>query len=180
MFPFMPIHHFQVKSSKQASGSTLIPKKGLLGHDYKDHLSLSALLVWALCKLLQTCWMEWCPRCWFPPGVTPRHPQSRGILECVNWSYRPAAALLPLGMVLEKKKDEIFYDWAWLRTEMKCKSNIKDGSSRVSRMFLHLSTLFLCPTKQKHFPSQNPVRQILSLLMHWEAALQLTAMAAED
>ena len=101
MFLLMPIYHFQVKCSRLLAHSD--PKKGLLGHGCKDCLWFSVLRVWALCKLLQTCWRGWCPRCWFPPGVTSHHLQSRGILECVNWSCRPAAASLPPGRVLEKK-----------------------------------------------------------------------------
>lgn len=160
MFLLMPIYYFQVKCSRLLAHSD--PKKGLLGHGCKDCLWFSVLQVWALCKLLQTCWRGWCPRCWFPPGVTSHHLQSRGILECVNWSCRPAAASLPPGRVLEKKT-KILNDGATTRNwdEMSSKSKIKDGDSRVSFFFFcsRVSrTFFTClhpslppPAKQKQF-----------------------------
>lgn len=146
---------------------TLIPKKGLQGHRNRDCLWLSALRVWALCKLLQTCWRGWCPRCWFPPGVVSRPHRSRGTLECVSWSCRPAAASLPPGMVLEKKTKEIFYDWAWLGTGIKCpvKATWKMKAARLQEHFFICPHPFLPSIKQKHFPSLHPLRLILSLLL---------------
>lgn len=166
MFFLMPIYHVQVKCSRLLAHSD--PKKGLLGHGCKDYLWLSALRVWALCKLLQTCWRGWCPRCWFPPGMTSHRPQSRGILECVNWSCRPAAVSLPPGTVLGRKRQKSS-DGATPRNwdEISSKSNIKDRSSRVSRTFLYLSASLLSPISiQKHFSSLNVVRLFLSLQMY--------------
>ena len=140
------------------------PKKGLLGHGCKGCLWLSALQVWALCKLLQTCWRGWCPRCRFPPGVTSHHLQSRAILEFVNWSCRPAAASLPPGRVLEKKT-KIINDRATPRNwdEMSSKRKIKDGGSRVSRTFFTCLHPSLPPSaKQKQFSSLNTMRLFLS------------------
>lgn len=130
--------------------------------------------------------------------MTSHHLQSRGILECVNWSCRPAAASLPPGRVLEKKT-KILNDGATTRNwdEMSSKSKIKDGDSRVSFFFLqqqgfknifHLSASLPSPTcKTKTiFREALPKLQMCCCISATATSssgllgsLQLRAMAAE-